>query len=610
LTTDPDPRLLIGDTFETAYSLFSDQSPATRPYEMYVTGEGTTLGNSESITRVIDTFLDDLQYIVGDGQGPREMKFTVWVTGDDDRVLGRAERELMEVLYRPTLAFWRPPRAIAPWAVFEVAASALAIGDLGENDLEETLLQRKYVISLTCGAWVRSMNEEVATLPAGADVEEVLNAGSETGAAVSGNYITAAMDDASGDLVVTYAPTGVPPEGRPRIGRIVFTGFTFDASVTPLLVLDATFVSGPLVDSQSVMVSSSGGSTANLTVESVVPTDDDGGYRIYYRVPAGVWDSVTFQYEWLGPFLLPGAEYVYISLTAIDAGASIGTLRQKMFSFDVKGAVDARGSIEVSNDAPLGTCLTYSFTDPNGTYMPALGPWRVSYSTSDRTSDVNTTSGWHDQIENGDETIYVMPLATLPDGTYDIVARATTADSDGGHPVVTAEVYQNSIPLLVVDPSFTPSIAFDAGRYHYYVIGQITLPLLKVSADSDARLLIRVKNLTSGQAPVIDDGYLLNIDIGAYTIVDCGGTPADDPDAAHANFLALESPTFDWPAQSIVVGDRDSTPSHHASPGSKVHALGRHQLEPGRNRVLVVTDAVDPAAVARYYPRGHTNPEG
>lgn len=607
---EPDPRLLIGGVFERAYSLFSDQSPATRPYEMYVSGDGASFGNSESITRVVETFLTDLQYVVIDGQGPREMQFVVWVTADDDRLLGRAEADLMAVLYQPTLLWWRPPRPDAPWAVFEVANSSLKIGEIGENDFEEANLWRKYTITLTCGAWVRSAVEEVAYMGASGDAEETLNAGSETGAALSGDFVTPSMDDSSGDLVVTFAPDGAPLPGQFRYGGVSFAGFTIDTDVTPMVVLDVTYNDPmPPLSSQVGRVRVLGGGSADLILETQV-AQGGGRYLNYYRAPDGVWDLVDFIYEWGSLPFSTAPVHTYHSLKAVDSGSSIGTLRQKMFAINVKGSVVARGSIEVSNEDPLGSALVYSFIDPDGLYMPALAPaYSTTFSSSTRPVDTFTASGYKHTVANGQTATHIIPLHTLPDGTYDIVMKGRATTIANAHPSIQAKIHCNGAVAVAVPP-FTPTVLNTAvNTYKFQTIGQVSLPLLRTPEVTAAEFVLFVSNAVSGETLEYDDIYLVNIDTGAYTILEGLGSPGSDPDGNNPNLVELASPTFEWPAQSIMIGERGQPSTMFSPPGARTTALGRHELEPGQNRVLVVTDAIDSEAAARYYPRGHTNLE-
>jgi len=617
---EPDPQLLIGGVFETAYSLFSDRPPATQPYEMYVSGEGASFGNSESITRVVETFLTDLQYIVIDGQGPREMVFTVWVTADDDRLLGRAEADLMAVLYKPTLLWWRPPRPEAPWAVFEVANSALKVGEIGENDFEEANRWRKYTITLTCGAWVRSAVEEVATMGAGGDVEETFNSGSESGVELSWyddsdgpDRMVMTMDDSSGDLVVTMVRNTLESF---YAATIDFTDLAIDPSETPLLVVEGNYTiwTPDPAEVRTVRVSRPGGGSVTIPLVTQVPTAD--GWQRYYKLPTtppgAIWTTVTFDYEWgLGfganPF---GATATFARIYGIDAGASIGSLRQKMFAIDVKGSVVARGSIEVANEDPLGSAFVYSFIDPDGLYMPTLGPaYSPTFSTSTRAVNAFTASGYKHSVANGQTATHLVPLHTLPDGTYDVVIKGRANTIANAHPSIQAKVHCNGA-VAVELPPFTPTVLNTAtNTYKFQTIGQVSLPLLRTSEGTSAEFVLFVSNYVSGETLEYDDIYLVNIDVGAYTILEGLGSPDNDPDGNNPTLVALGSPTFEWPAQSIMIGERDRPDTMFSPPGSKVRALGRHELEPGQNRVLVVTDAVDSEGAARYYPRGHTNLE-
>lgn len=606
---EPDPRLLIGPVFDDAYSLFSDQSPATRPYEMYVTGEGTSFENADAVTTVIETFLTDLQYIDIDGYGARQVQLNVWVTADNDRMLARAENDLMRQLYKPTLLWWRPPRSDAPWSVFEVATSELKIAPLGDNDFEEATYWRKYTILLTCGAWVRGMTEEVATMPSGATEEFVLNSGTDDGvSAVELLRASVGFNDSSGDLVATLTNTTTSGSHR---ACILFSGFAIDPTVTPTLVVEGDDVSIPSGAgySGSVQAWGTGGVTAYLTLSSSVATPD--GWRRYYALPviAGVtWESVQFNHTWNGHVVLV---FEYQRLLVVDAPASIGSMRQKMFELDVKGSVVARGAIEVGNEDPVGSALIYSFFDPtDGLYMPVLTPWRsATFSTSSWAVNADMASGHLNQATATQQSVYLIPLDTLPDGTYDIVFKGR---SNGASAVATikVEVYVDNAVATTL-PLLKPTIYDNAGKPTFYTVGQVTLPLLRTPAGgSSALLVVRVMNeAPSANTFQWDDVYLLNIDIGAYTILKDLGAPSDAPSPAAPNFVSLESPSFEWPAQSVMVGARDEPETLYTPPGAKFHSIGRHELEPGRNRVLVVTDALDSEATARYYPRGHTNME-
>lgn len=606
---EPDPQLLIGPVFEDAYSLFSDQMPATQPYEMYVTGEGTSFENAEAVTAVIETFLTDLQYIEIDGYGSRTVQLNVWVTADSDRMLARAENDLMRQLYKPTLLWWRPPRHDAPWSVFEVATSGLQIAPLGDNDFEEATFWRKYTISLTCGAWVRGTTEETASMPSGGSESIILNTGTVAGVSVDQAVETeVTFDDSSGDLVATLA---AKPSPYDRVAGIKFSGYAIDPTVTPMLVVEAQTTSAPGPSILTVQARGTGGAIQNLNLSSVVALPG-GWFRYYYKLkdaPAGViWNSIVYTYTWTGSYTLVIS---FRQLSVTDAAGSIGSLRQKMFDLDVKGSVVARGAIEVGNDDPLGTALVYSFSDPTeGNYMPVLTPWRFPLSTATWGLDANMASGHINQATAGQRCVYSIPLDTLPDGTYDLVMKGRGTGVGGAIVSVDFEVNQGGL-IVFAQPRVETGIGENSGVQLYYNLGQVSLPLLRTHADgTDATLDISIRNAAAlANTFQWDDCYLLNVDTGAYTILTSLGLTSSSPSAAEPNFLSLESPSFEWPAQSIMVGVRDDPPTYYTPNGVKIFALGRHELEPGRNRVLVVTDAVDSEATARYYPRGHTNME-
>lgn len=613
------PQMMLGPVFEDAMSLFTDEPPFTKPYRMYATGEGASFGNGEPITRIIETFLQDISVIVIDGYTTRDVTITVWVEADDPRSLQQAEADLMAQLYKPNLLWWQPPHTAAPWAVFEVATSKLVPANLGDTDFDETELRRSYTINLTCGAWVRSKDEEVAGFvdadTEGADV--VISSGATlTGVSTNERFGPNALQVLDSGAIKVYSASPTP---QAYVMDTVFTGFTFDAD-TPYLVVDVTTRSTTFTSPLDVSARAVGAGWFGdyWTPVARLPLVG-GGFRYCYSPPptadpAAAYDQVrvTTHFASAG-----GSVVAYAHLDNVRASSSptaIGTDRQKMFALNVGGSVEGVGFVDVTHpDDGLGPTLAYTFVDATGEHVPALRPWRTAGETP--SADPDAPSGYVEFLgDAADPTEFTVPTATLPDGTYDIVLNAKP-DVTGGLTVswaaslvlngnVIGEIGAGSALVLGFTP---PDDVPAAGDLWYNTIGQITLPAGRLGAASAAAVLLKVWAPDSSSV-TLEDGYLLNINVGAYSIVHCGtGAPAV---GSVSNELRLLSPTLDWPAPSVLNGVLDDESSLYAPRGELVAAWGRHAFPPGDMRCLLVTGygaAADAAGVVRYHRRAHTN---
>lgn len=610
--SEPDPKLLIGPVFEDAMSLFTDQVPATKPYRWYVTGEGASFGNTEPITRTIETFLTDIASIVIDGYSTRDVTLTLWVEADDERALAAAETDLMGHMYRPNLLWWHGPHPTQPWAVFEVSTSKLDILPIGETDFEENEFTRAYILTFTCGAWVRSKDEQIAGST---------NPGSDTQTLVyGGDYLTGVTASApSGTEAVSLVAEGLEVEihSTSSVTRVV----TVNIPVTPFSTTDAPWIIVRVntlvaltLDSVNLGLLTISSGWRYPSARAVYTLGDDTFY--YYRDfdNDGPYDEIEFKPS---TSLIPSgtdASFVIADIYITPGSEIVGTPKQKIFPLEILGAVAARGAVEAwHDDYALGDTLVYTYAPGDRDYVPALRPFRDD-DLSETTVDV-ALSGTSGRTEVVDDTVaFRYPVGDLPDGTYDVVLYVIPEDPDDDLPQAivldwTVAVMMGDNPVAQLNQTARFTIAPNVNWFQYVVIGQFTLPLCRLDATSDATLLVAFSpNPEASPQVVLDDGYILNLEVGDYSIVYCGDATIEAGLAN--NEIQLRAPEIAWPAPSIMVGVRDDAGSRYSPAGAKVVAYGRHTLEPGDLSTLLVTsNAADASAQARYYPRGHTNPE-
>lgn len=223
-------------------------------------------------------------------------------------------------------------------------------------------------------------------------------------------------------------------------------------------------------------------------------------------------------------------------VTATLTATSVGTVKQRIGTFPVRGSVPSRGSLSVQHATEsLGSVLVYSGSDE---YVPA----NRAYRTFGPTPVAGIVSGAADPLVGPSDTLtrYVRPVSTLPDGDYAVVVFGNAGvggsllhfqmnASVGGNTVLGTDVVGGSVSV----PHY--------GGYDFFELGMVRLPLTDLPPA--ATIQINVYNDAAADIFRLDETYLFNVSTGRVSRFYCG---ASAPAAGQfSNRLWIDSPGVD-----------------------------------------------------------------
>lgn len=269
-----------------------------------------------------------------------------------------------------------------------------------------------------------------------------------------------------------------------------------------------------------------------------------------------------------------------VSVTNSYTGGSTG--RANARQVQVLGSARAVGSLSVEDAAAaLGSTLVYS-TSATDNVQPPLRPYLVagpaltadSATVSGTTSDLGTQH-WFDVPANGVQQAGYLLLARVKHasaGTYAVTwsGRSRMAGADVG------EVQTGS-----------RSITLAANTYAIATVGLLNLPATRVGNSGTVRI-----GLLGPAGLILDDAWLLDLDHGRLTWVECGTSRR----------LWLDTASVTDPVPSMWRGlAADRSDAQHA--GADAASWGVHELVPPSINVFTVTSGSTAAVLSlSYYP--------
>lgn len=600
--------------------------------------ENSTLGNPIPIDREVMTGLLDGAFVVTDRHDNAEATFKIRVVGENSEYVKRGRAMLFQSCSRPVILGWRPPDAKADRQVYRVWTSHLS---WAFDDLE--LLQNKpcevHDLRLIRDPWAYSaepivtvVSEAAPPVPANATISD----GTSTTGWTSPSGATAPATSA-GKLRISPRSAGI--EGT-YVSETTKTLSATDFAATPFVTLEVKAETGmtlyPIAEGSAGVTFTPGYSKGGVTYPQTVNTDD-GSLRGNPAAWAGAFvDDVPLELVTLTTLADDTVRYTWRcddtsatrlrlvvgtrSLTATPP-ANKGFLLDNVVRSNVNPSTSTSGraatrSLVVAGSARtapriaiehptsgLGQviALSSSLLGAAGFGGPSIQPF---LSGATLVPDTNAVSGSY--VRAGDDltpatVTYSVPTSQLPASSYQVLMRARSSRGTSTTRFLTLTVSQvegsTEFGLKLMAGTLPlPASAFNsAGSLSAYTsfvdMGVITLPRQKAPAGSSAAVKFVVAlGGAGGTAKTfdLDDVLLLPLNEGsAYTNVDCGsGAPALG--TIH-NRLWLDPETAFWTDPGVYVGtlaDRANAfcPGHPA-----IVAWGDHSLQPGLNRLYVVT---------------------
>lgn len=224
-------------------------------------------------------------------------------------------------------------------------------------------------------------------------------------------------------------------------------------------------------------------------------------------------------------------------VTATLTATSVGTVKQRIGTFAVRGSVTPRGSLSVQHTTEsLGSVLVYSGSDE---YVPANRDYRTSGPTP--TVLPGTVSGARDALTPGLVTRYERPLSTLPPGEYAVVVFGMAGVSGS---LLRFQMGANVGGNAVSGTAFEGGLvsASHYGDFDFFDLGMVRVPLTDLPAA--ATIVITITNdAAAADTFTLDETYLLNVSTGRASRFYC----RDSAPAAglSSNLLWIDSPSVD-----------------------------------------------------------------
>lgn len=559
---------------------------------------GSDYGTPDSSPEVLTSFLTDGDLEMTARRGNRTLTLPVLIEWSDMAEAARAEASLIAECEKDLNTLYVDPGdGVGEPFQFTVFRGVVTFT---RNDDYEQMGYRLFEVVWRALPWPESTEE--ITVPAlaasGSTTTSVDAMGSATGwtGAVDGAAVTPVS---SGGALSVTSPS--PLTGNHAL-TLTRTG-TIDTSVTPYL-----FVDWKCPDATGVSVSATGdgvslpivatqasptagykrtwfqAAAASVTVLAInVPTQNLGG-------PSGVGRSLVLTLD---------------QLSKTDARPTLGSVKQQLRKFDVKGSAPTVGSLGVEHSTTsLGDVLIYTYPDAGLGYVPCCRNYRSSGNTP--VSDAAAISGFYDLISSGGVTTYQVPASALTKGDHLVMLRARNATGSASVTITaTATPKQSGTAVgatlsLALTTTLTTSFTFL--RFGWWF-----LPSVRLSPSAVMEFAVSSTNPGGGNATHLDELLLFNMVTGRLSQFALGtGTAAA---GGPSNRVWIDSPT---PAND---GLGDLLRGFAADRSDAFSAWGDavsptvHEFLPGPLNVYIAatnpTTAVD--ASYRYRPAGHSS---
>lgn len=549
------------------------------------------IGEPEMIVEGISSLVAD-----GDPQrvvrhGNRTYVLEIYIEGPTLGDLAAAESALRSEIKRPGVTLTHDPGdGLTPESVYEVQTARLA---LQRNDLHESHLMRKFVLTLTCSPWARSAETDSVTV-----VEPPLPPAPTV---VINNADTAAKWSA---FVTTYTRADGFVESPVAItdaGDGIYIS-TFGTNVRLQLGLTATPV--VLVGTPYLIVEMQGAVPTILEIDDgvswvrppIAMTRTTPVGTVQYVLNVGDVTVEGVRAFWSSPDPFGGRQ---VNALVYDVSASsampVVTSRQ-MSGVVIPGGTERTPCSLRLNPAAgeaMGTVILHTSREELTGYSPALRQYR--FSGNSLTSDSTLMSGAREQL-NLTPVVATVPIKSLPEDGYVLMARLRS-DATGVYPLVWQARTLIGATYLGGQTGTTSANFTVANKWTLVPLALVSLPPVRASVDSWVQLNLTRESVV-GSTIDLDEWWIFRAG------EDSGLTMVEDTETS---FLWLDSPDLSSPVPRVWVGGNgDRSDAHHPGPG--LIAQGNHVLHPEGTSVFVASSGIqNPTVTATYHKRWHSN---
>lgn len=542
-------------------------------YTFKVYGADFSTGDSVPLNVTMRSLLQDGARVVTQGYGNREdAGFYVVVGGPDSAAVAEGELALALELGRRNELGWTPPDGVSPESVFDVETSHMVQGHPSEDDdlVEIRDGERVYRVTLVTQPFARTAEPE--TIPA--VITDPLEALDET-----------PLDAGSS-----------PALWSARIGTLVDSGafLSIQGSKTPRAVWTPA-APVALAGKRFITLVTRGGSAPYCDVNTGVRAtlvasrpahlpDGSNATRWFWETAETTVTKLEFGSDFSTYFV-----FSFMDLRARNIPVLIGTTRQSARSLAVRGSARTQGSLAVAGSQGLGSTIVYTNPGERAGFV-ALREFRTG--TSGAAAVAGAVSGETEQWTT--PNTYEVPASLLPPGRWQAVVRMKNVGIAGDfEATLTAQIHIDGDAVgPTVDTKSVLNNTGDNATFDVHAIGSMILPPAYLPETTEAAVEFELS--TSGTSSTWDEVWLVNLDIGAITIVEAGD---------HTR-VWVETETIARPYPVVLVGDAEDQSDAYADDARILGRSGPHIFGPGTNQALIVTGDCEAAETSfSFHPR-------
>lgn len=568
----------------------NDLSLTTYPYGVDA-DSAVDIGEPEVLVNALPGSLADGDIEQEQRAGNRTYVLPVWIEGASLGEVAKNEAALRQTIRLGRLTLTHDSGdPLAPPSVYEVLVARMK---LERQDITESHLLRKAILTLTCAPYARSADPvtvEALSPPVAVPTTVTVN---------------------NADTTAGFSATktvGLAPSTTSAIA-VIDQGAYVSTTATE-------------TDAFSVMLNLAVSPTVSMSATKYLTIEASGSVDLYfaatlngagsYLTPAltrATSNGVLYVFDTAGKALSSVQVYTKLDLRAGTRTHTVSvydvsrtdtlpqvTKRQASRTIEVGGTERTPASIRVATaGTPLNFTAVHTSPSTLAGYSPPLRRWRTSGNTV--TADNALISGGREPV-NLTPIEAQVPLMSLPEGEYVLAAvmRSTVA---GTFPITwTANSLIPGYGFLGPTVSGVAQARFfDPGFWNLIPLDVITLPPVRATNS------LAVVALTLNRAPIASEV----IDIDEWWAFRVGEDSALTIVSTPATRLWLDSPDVTSSVPRVWVGDfNNRADARH--PGSGLYAQGNHILHPDGTTVFVASNGSDsPSVTATFHKRWHSN---
>lgn len=562
-------------------------------------------GNPVPIEQAVISWLQDGAIVALQGYDNREMYLRVSVDANDGVGLAQGEQALMLETGKTNTLTYKPADSAAAPTVFDVVMSYLELVTDGSYEKSQT---RTYGLRIKALPTTRSAT--LATV---------------TKAAPSGTQTITSIDTCSS--TTNWTQTVQVGAGSPATTAAISSGggtavaaqaFTLSATAVTRLAINRTSLSASMTSTPylrvdlSTMLNSANWASGTIDVAfklngTAAPVAIQVG-TIYWFDASALSITTLTTFEAAGVVIGAGSGgnfQVFVNdLSRSNVLGDQGTGKALTRTLPVAGSARTQGNLAIADASnSLGTVLVYTYPSAPGIIPPPMRPYLTGGTT---TADATAVSGSNTTMDFPGLT-FDIPVTALQPGGHIIVARVKHASAGARTLNWDASTKQGSTFTSTLDQSGQTAFTSFAGVWQLVTAAPLVLPSVKLGTSGKVSI-----ELTGSTGLLLDDAWVMNIETGHITIVECG--TASPSVGGSANRLWLDAPSVATPSPGVYLGfasDRsDSFFAGQTLSNNKgyMSSLGNHEFVPPAMNVFTVTTNSTASSVSlSHYPRYMTH---